>query len=82
MRMIKFTAYGDVKLSRSMKKGLLQMETPYEVEFIDIEQFPNKKEQYTISIIPTYIVVDQNNVEQKRLEGLASEEFIRGWLDE
>ncbi len=80
--MIKFTAYGDTLLSRNMQKVLSEMETPYEVEFIDIEQFPNKKEQYNIFIIPTHIIVNENNVVQKRLDGLASEDIMREWISE
>jgi len=80
--MIKFSAYGRAKLCERMTKVLSEMETPYEVEHIDIQAFPNKKEQYSISIIPTHIIVDENNVLQKRLDGLASEDIMREWLNE
>jgi len=82
MKILKFGAMGLTRPCEHLKAALETMETPYEVEGIDIEVDKDKIGEYELALIPTLILVDDNGVEQKRFEGLGNFTHMKEWLDE
>lgn len=60
---------------RAMKPMIEELEKDYTVLKVDVDEEPEKAEQYGVMGIPTYIVMDGDK-EIKRLTGIATKDEL------
>ena len=65
---------------KMMTKILSNIESPVEIENIDIDVNSNLTQQYKIRGVPTFILIE-NDVEIKRKVGVMSESEYLNWVN-
>ena len=82
MRLIKFGAYGITKPCTRLLGALKDLSLTYNIERIDIHEFPDVGESRKINIVPTVMLIDNDENEVRRIEGPRTKEVFKEWLSE
>jgi thioredoxin 1 len=66
---------------KAMAKLMEDIDTNLPIEIIDIDEQPELAVDYGIRSVPTLVMVDEN-IEVRRMVGLATKEKLKNWIEE
>ena len=66
---------------KAMAKVLEDIDTNLPIEVIDIDEQSELAVDYGIRSVPTLVMVDEN-IEVRRMVGLATKEKLKNWMEE
>ena len=66
---------------KAMAKVLEDIDTNLPIEVIDIDEQSELAVDYGIRSVPTLVMVDEN-IEVRRMVGLATKEKLKNWIEE
>jgi thioredoxin 1 len=66
---------------KAMAKLMEDIDTNLPIEVIDIDEQPELAVDYGIRSVPTLVMVDEN-IEVRRMVGLATKEKLKNWIEE
>ena len=79
-KLLRFTASW-CQPCKAMAKVLEDIDTNLPIEVIDIDEHSELAVDYGIRSVPTLVMVDEN-IEVRRMVGLATKEKLKNWIEE